>query len=290
MKLSSNKLKADIPASRTTINAFGITDPGRTRDHNEDTFSISDDLGLFIVSDGIGGHRGGEIASKIVVEALPYKIASALSESSRTEENQKIGILRNAIGDLSKQIYLKGSEVHELQGMGATVVACLISKDIATIAHLGDSRIYLLRKGAFEQLTEDHTISQLLLLSGQINKRQAKKHPTRNVLTRYVGMESTLEPETALLELQDGDRLVLCSDGLTNEITNRQIGEMLCCEADIKKVCKKLVDAANAAGGKDNITAMVIQYGGSEYQYQSQTVVLSRKIGRSLRKKKHISQ
>ena len=158
MSIHNKKQSVTIPGNQTEIRAVGLTDTGLVRDHNEDAFSILKDVGLFIVSDGMGGHQGGELASRMVVETLPLILTSELPASLNVDENQSIYALRKAIWDLSRLVHRKGSETPGLRGMGATIVACLIRREIATIAHMGDSRAYLLRKGFLEQLTEDHTI------------------------------------------------------------------------------------------------------------------------------------
>jgi len=286
MKTSSRRQPVSDPGVRNAILAAGLSDTGRVRDHNEDAYSIVEDLGLYILSDGMGGHEGGEVASKMVTEALPINMAPILPASSNFHEHQLLEALQQSICNLNRVIHRKASEVTELMGMGATVVACLVRRNIAAIAHLGDSRAYLMRNGAFEQLTEDHTIVDLLLKLGQISKKQAEKHPARHALTRYVGMEGDMEPEIGLLELKSGDRLLLCSDGLTNEVSNRKIGEILRTESDLNTVCEKLVQTANDAGGRDNITVLIIQVDGYEGKTQGKKnkVLVRRKIGRSLRK------
>ena len=222
-----NRQPRSLSRQNIPLAASGLTDTGKVRDHNEDAFNIIDNLGLFIVSDGMGGHHGGEVASKIVVEALPIIVTSELPTSSSIDEDQLVYALGQAIGYLSWLIHRKGFETPGLRGMGATVVACLVRGGVAAIAHMGDSRVYLMRKGFLEQLTEDHTIVELMLQLGQVTKKEAAKHPARHTLTRCVGIENSVGAEVGLLNLIKGDRLLLCSDGLTNEVSNREIGEIL---------------------------------------------------------------
>jgi len=272
---------------RKIIIAAGLTDPGKVRYHNEDAFSISEDLGLFIVSDGMGGHQAGEVASEIVVKSLPIQIATALSFTSNLNDNNLVAVLRQAIGELHSQIYKKAKEVIKIKDTGATIVACLIQGKVAAIAHLGDSRAYLMREGVLERLTDDHTIVGLLLQLGQITNKEAKTHPSRHILTRYVGMENYLEPDMQLLELNDGDRLLLCTDGLTNMVNENRIASILLRESDIKIVCENLVYAANEAGGKDNITVLVVQYGDWKQhpEKMKKRVAVKRAVGLPLKKK-----
>ena len=287
MKISAKRQTGPGAGGRISIKAVGLTDRGKVRVHNEDTFSISEDLGLFIVSDGMGGHQAGDLASKMVVEALPSELVSELRKASVATEDYMNEALKCAIVNLSILIHRKSSEMLQLRGMGATVVACLIRSGVASIAHMGDSRVYLMRNGVLEQLTEDHTIVELMLQLGQINRKQATKHPARHALTRHMGMEGEMGPEVGLLDLKEGDRLLLCSDGLTNEVINREIAEILWSEPDIKAACTRLIQKANDAGGRDNITVLIVQYGGSDERSQcrNKKVVVKRKIGASFRKK-----
>jgi protein phosphatase len=241
--------------------AAGLTDVGKVRDQNEDAFALCNDLGLFIVSDGMGGHESGEVASDIVAKVLPMGVAKALEVLPSPDATQLASILRQAIGDISLSIQAQISAVPSLHGMGATVAACLTRGPVAAIAHMGDSRVYLMRGGMLERLTEDHNVVGLLLQLGRIDRGQAKGHPGQHVLTRYLGMDASLGPDVHLLDLRNGDRLLLCSDGLTNMVNDREIGDILWRELDLKACCRRLVDAANDAGGDDNTTVVILQYG-----------------------------
>jgi serine/threonine protein phosphatase PrpC len=287
MKVTTKRHPSPGPERQTAIKAAGLTNTGKVRSHNEDAFSISEDLGLFIVSDGMGGHQAGDLASKMVAEALPSEVASALRKALVVTEGHTTGALKCAISNLSNLIHRKSLELVQLRCMGATVVACLIRSGVASIAHMGDSRAYLMRDGVLEQLTEDHTIVALMLQLGQINKKQATKHPARHTLTRHMGMEGEMGPEVGLLDIKEGDRLLLCSDGLTNEVKNREIAEILWSEPDIEAACARLIQKANDAGGRDNITVVIIQYDGSDdrSQCRKKKVVVKQKVGTSFRKK-----
>lgn len=237
------------------IKAYGLTDKGKVRENNEDNFYIDADSGFFVVSDGIGGGQAGEKASEVVVKILPVQLKISLNFSDAD------GALEKAIKILSHQLCQYAGEEEELEGAGATVVACLIRDGTAWIGHMGDSRAYLLRKGIFEQLTEDHSVVAIMLNLGQITKRQARRHPARHTITRYAGMKGEVYPDIRAFSLNAGDKILLCTDGLTDMVSERETGQIMLEEPDLEKICKKLIDTANTAGGRDNITAVVIQYG-----------------------------
>ncbi len=248
-------MKEMSPQGRPAIIAAGMTDKGRLRDNNEDNFYIDEEFGFFIVSDGIGGRQAGEKASEVVVTVLPIQVNSIINTSDPAD------VLERSIQFLSNQLREYADEVRELRGAGATIVSCLIRDGKAFVAHLGDSRVYLMRRGVFELLTEDHSIVSMLIKIGNITKKQARTHPARHTITRYVGMKSRGIPDVRPVDLLPGDRLLLCTDGLTDMLGDREIGQILLEEPDPDRACKELIDRANEAGGKDNITAVIIRYG-----------------------------
>lgn len=249
--------------------AAGKTDRGRKRELNEDNFSINEDIGLFVVTDGIGGLNAGEKASEIVATVLPMKVREALQENDPDNIEALGDILSDSISYISKQIHKYSSENNIKKGAGATVVAAIVRGDQVVIAHMGDSRAYLMRGDEIELLTLDHSIVAMLLITGQITKKEAEMHPARHTITRYVGMPGKQKPDITIKKLQDGDRILLCTDGLTGMVEDSEIAwflsdeeddvEILSEEHDLDRVCQRLVDAANEAGGRDNITAVVIQ-------------------------------
>ncbi len=249
--------------------AAGKTDRGRKRELNEDNFSINEDIGLFIVSDGIGGLNAGEKASEIVATVLPMKVREALQQNNPDGMEALGDILSDSISYISRQIHKYSSENNIKKGAGATIVACIVRGDQAVIAHMGDSRAYLMRGDEIELLTLDHSIVAMLLVTGQITKKEAEVHPARHTITRYVGMPGKQKPDITMKKLMDGDRILLCTDGLTGMVEDEEIAwllsdeeddvEMLSEKQDLDRVCKRLIDAANEAGGRDNITAVVVQ-------------------------------
>lgn len=233
---------------------------GKVRDHNEDACFVDTANGLFIVSDGMGGAQAGELASRIVVEVLPRIIHERMNGLKSPSPKSLGRSLRNAIMELSRRLRDKSADQIGLKGMGATVVLMMVRDGRAYIANMGDSRAYLFRENRLKQLTEDHSIVGILLRNGDITPEEAKNHPARGRLSRYVGMESEVYPDILLLSVKTGDRLLLCSDGLTNMLSDDKIAYALKERSDPQTACKALVDAANAAGGTDNITVIIVDW------------------------------
>jgi serine/threonine protein phosphatase PrpC len=242
----------------TTLLHAGLTDPGRVRDTNEDCWTADPGQGLYLVADGLGNAAAGELAARVVARALPPLLQQCLRDvedlsSPAARQRVLLGMAR-----LSKQLHQQAQGKAGLEGMGATVVLALVRGRHALIAHLGDSRAYLWRRGCLKQLTNDHSLVQLLLDCGQIRRDQAAGHAASGQLTRYVGMPGEALPDARVLELQAGDRLLLCSDGLSNMLGNVELLKILGRRADPAVACRQLVDAANDAGGTDNVTALVV--------------------------------
>ena len=248
----------------STVKHAGLSDIGRTRDENQDRWLADPALGLYVVSDGMGGHLAGGLAAEVVVKTLPAilrrcagdfdQLIAQPSESTEPAESAMAAVLT----ELSNQLRDESQSEPGLEGMGATVVLALIRDRNALIAHLGDSRAYLHRGGVLRQLTKDHSIVQLLLDSGEISPAEVVDHPARGQLSRCVGMESDPLPEVQSLALQEGDQLLLCSDGLTGMLTEAEIAEILGEWQAPRVACRRLVAAANDAGGSDNITVLVL--------------------------------
>jgi PPM family protein phosphatase len=245
----------------STINHAGLTDIGRVRTANEDRWFADSRQGIYLVADGIGGSAAGGLASQIVAEVLPRLLRSRLR-----------GIKDSAAADITKQVSAALAELSErlrdesqvapgLKGIGSTVVLAFVWDWQTVVAHMGDSRAYLFRAGRLEQLTKDHTIAQLLVDRGELAPGEAASHPTHGRLTRFVGMGTESLPETKAMSLTQGDQLLLCSDGLTGMLSDQQILAILSEHAAPEEACRQLIAAANEAGGKDNITALVVTLG-----------------------------
>ena len=230
------------------------------RDENQDACLADPENSLFMVSDGMGGHQGGALASKAIVSVLPKIIETRFKKLKNPHGRAIHCLLRDSILQLSRQLREESSDQIGLKGMGATLVMALIRNRKAYIAHMGDSRAYLFRQGQLTQLTEDHSVVGILLRSGEITPEEAKTHPARGQLSRYVGMKDEAYPDVQSRTLKKGDRILLCSDGLTGMIDDKTIADLLHRHTDPKVACQSLINAANTAGGHDNITVIILDY------------------------------
>lgn len=244
-----------------TVHAAGTSHVGRVRSKNQDNYLVSPEQGLFIVSDGMGGHQAGEVAAKVVVSVLPDMLVQRLALQSSLRSRVVELVMREAILELSQRLRSESTGHINLHGMGATLALAWLNRGRAHLAYMGDSRIYLLRQDTLTQLSEDHSLVALLLKHGEITPEEAKEHPARGRLSRYVGMEGEVYPDVQTVDLARGDRLLLCSDGLTGMLDDRQITQILQSTFDPQSACQALVQAANEAGGKDNITVVIVLWG-----------------------------
>lgn len=233
---------------KLTVQYAGLTDVGRVRQTSEDNWTDDPGQGLFIVADGMGGEFAGALAAKAVVEALPGLVWQnfwALPGLARRRASRRMA---KAIAELSTQLQQQTRNVPGLAGMGATVVCALVRGHEGFVAYMGDSRAYRLRGGRRKQLTKDHSLIELLLHSGDITPEEVATHPARGKLTRNVGMEGELLPEIRHLKLKPGYQLLLCTDGLTGMLSDRQIQSILDEDGPLETRCRRLVNAANQAG------------------------------------------
>jgi len=235
-----------------------LSDVGRQREVNEDSFGRLDSSGphaeaisLYVVADGMGGHVAGEVASRVAVET----ILSVFAESTHRDDIAER--MRSAIERANAEVYAMGSTDHRLAGMGTTVVAAAVSNTGLTLANVGDSRAYLLRDGKLVQLTRDHSWVAKAVEEGVLTPAQARRHPDRNVIYRSLGSDPAVNVDTFTHDLLAGDRVLLCSDGLTDMVEDEQLAE-LGGEDDLDLAARHLIDAANEAGGPDNITVTMI--------------------------------
>jgi len=247
--------------------AAGITDVGLQRDHNEDSFAILREHGLYIVADGMGGHRAGDVASRLATEAIvdffqttaseeftwPFHFDARLSE----EENR----LLTGIKIANRQIIDRSNRSREYQGMGTTVVGALFNgkRGKMYIGHVGDSRAYRVRRGQIVQMTRDHSlVNDYLLAMPELTEEQRSELP-KNVITRALGMQDQVSVDLQSDDAQVGDVYVLCSDGLSGMIEDAEILRLVDTTHDIDEACRRLVALANEHGGEDNITALVVR-------------------------------
>ncbi|MGE5812970.1 MAG: PP2C family protein-serine/threonine phosphatase [Acidobacteriota bacterium] len=243
------------------------SDSGLRRTVNEDTWSALADIGLYVVADGMGGHAAGEVASRVAVEAIEtFARESAGFDSHRTwpfPYDTTISLnanrLKAALRVANHRIAEAAADSSELRGMATTACAVLTQGDSAAVAHVGDSRIYLLRGGELRQLTLDHSWVEEQVRAGVMDARAARQHPWRTVGTRALSGGEDPEIDVADVPLKAGDRLLLCSDGLSGVLSYEDIGDKLRASDNLETICASLVDAANAAGGPDNITVLVLQ-------------------------------
>ncbi|HZB01172.1 MAG TPA: Stp1/IreP family PP2C-type Ser/Thr phosphatase [Actinomycetota bacterium] len=226
------------------IEIGSATDIGKVRERNEDSVLV--DPPLFVVADGMGGHRGGDVASQVAIETM-----GRLADEDH-------GSLTDHVRRANRAVWDRSVEEQGLSGMGTTLTAVRIDGDHVTLAHVGDSRAYLLRNGALQQLTEDHTLVARMVRSGEITKAEAEVHPHKNVMTRSLGTDQDVQVDEDSVVLEDGDRLLLCSDGLTGMVTEDQIQAIVEASPTPQNAAERLVRAANRAGGVDNISVVVL--------------------------------
>jgi serine/threonine protein phosphatase PrpC len=247
------------------IEVASMSHIGRVRHRNEDALGHyeppEEDVrevkgSMFLVADGMGGHRGGEIASKLAVDTI-------VSSFYASKDNDTLPALQQAFGDANRVIIEKSHEDVSLFGMGTTCTAMVIKKDNAYFAHVGDSRAYVLRNGELEQLTDDHSLVGEMVRSGILTDEDARNHPRRNVITRSLGSHEDIPADTPAspMPLAAGDVFLLCSDGLTSLADAGELEAILSSNPP-REACDALVDLANEKGGKDNITVQVVRIAG----------------------------
>jgi len=254
----------------TPVEAYGLTDVGRKRKHNEDAYALDLGEGLFIVADGMGGHAAGEVASRITVETIGEFIAATRQKEEATwpfKYNHELDFNSNrlaiAIEKANERVMAAVAAQPWLKGMGTTVVAGLLNEKKLSLAHVGDSRAYLFRDGELSRLTDDHSWVHEQVAAGILTEEEAKTHPLKNVVTRALGGGPSVSPDLQELVFRPGDRFIFCSDGLTTMLSDEDIEEAVAAESDPQVVCRRLVDMANERGGVDNITVVVVAVSGS---------------------------
>lgn len=235
-----------------------ITDRGQVRSINEDAggiFANANGQLLAIVADGMGGHQAGEVASDLMVNSIKtFWEESAEIQTPEESENW----LKKTIEKINTIIYQKSFAEEKYQGMGTTAVVTICTDDYVTIAHIGDSRCYLLNESGFVQITDDHSYVNELVRTGQISLDDAEQHPKKNLLLRAIGTEETVKSDVRSISWDEENKLLLCSDGLTNKISDDEIEALFQATPSISALSKKLIDMANERGGEDNITLAII--------------------------------
>jgi protein phosphatase len=250
------------------IEAFGRTDVGRRRKINEDSYLVSPESKLYAVCDGMGGHNAGEVASKMAIETIEAFIQKSAAEpqditwpygldANLSFEGNR---LKTAIRLANAKVFQAADNREELTGMGTTVVALVLSGQAMTIASAGDSRCYLVRGGELKQLTRDDSWVSAALGEGILNSDDVEHHPLRNVITKAVGARDTIDLDVVEHDLQPGDVVMLCSDGLHGMVHDQEIGKILGSgDLKLEAASAKLIEAANEAGGRDNVTVVLLR-------------------------------
>ncbi len=245
------------------IRSAGGSDVGRVREQNEDSYLIAEEAGLYVVADGMGGHLGGQMASKIAVKTVHEQVDGVSNEivagadTDPLESSPVPRLLALAVRQACAAIYKAAQEDPELSGMGTTCTAMLVHAGRAFIAHVGDSRCYLQRGDRILQVTDDHSLVNEQIKAGLITREQARSSRLKNIITRSVGFERDVAVDTYALPLEIGDRLLMCSDGLTNFVDDTEIGLALA-TLELDKVSQRMIDLANERGGDDNITVVTV--------------------------------
>jgi len=255
-----------MPALTQALAVASLTDPGRVRDHNEDCIESRPEIGLYVLADGMGGYNAGEVASGMATSL----ISDGLQEAWQPHEVERMGrdeakslserLINEQIARANGAIYTTSQNNPECAGMGTTLVVTLFHDNFLTVAHIGDSRLYRLRGESMEQVTRDHSLLQEQLDSGLITPEEAKLSQNKNLVTRALGIDPTVEPEIHVYETQPDDTYLLCSDGLSDMVEDEEIRlTLLTLKTNPTLTVQQLVQAANDNGGRDNISAMLIR-------------------------------
>ncbi|QNI32159.1 Stp1/IreP family PP2C-type Ser/Thr phosphatase [Alloacidobacterium dinghuense] len=242
-----------MPQEQMLMEAAALTDVGRIRSGNEDSYGLCYEAGFFVVCDGMGGAAAGEVASQVTVAAVMEKVCAETVSDPRQA-------LETAIAESNRQVFSRAERESSLHGMGTTLVALLVREGCVWIAHVGDSRCYRLRAGALERMTQDHSLVDEQIRLGQMTPEEAEVSPFRNVITRAIGTREHVTPDIQEVATEHGDLFLLCSDGLTKEVPEPRMAELLCGDiSDLQALCQALIQDANDSGGSDNITAILVR-------------------------------
>lgn len=235
-----------------------LCDPGRVRAENEDCLATRPELGLAVLADGMGGHQAGEVASRMAVDLITEYVAHA--RIGGRQEPDRRQTLTEAIEKANTAVYQSAQIRPDYKGMGSTVVVAIFSGDRLCIGHVGDSRIYRWRRGALEQMTKDHSVVQELVNRGLFTPEEARQSLSKNLVTRALGVDPTVEAEMMDAVVEPDDIYLLCSDGLTDVVSDEEIANILHREhSDLDIAVKQLIDRANEQGGPDNVSAILVR-------------------------------
>ncbi len=249
---------------------WGIaTDMGHVREQNEDAYALEPEAGLFLLADGMGGHRGGELASAMIAQDLPPALETAFMQTRGRSPKTIRRLLRQEVAKQSHQLRLEGHSESGYKGMGSTLALVWLLEKRAYLANVGDSRVYRFRHDCLRQLSRDHSVIAELIQDGRLQPDEAEDHAESGVITRYIGMDERAKPWVRSFALQPGDRLLLCTDGLTDMVPETVMVPLLKEHRDCQTCCTALVQAALAAGGYDNVTVMIVHWPGPSPQKQT---------------------
>ncbi|KGX88497.1 Stp1/IreP family PP2C-type Ser/Thr phosphatase [Pontibacillus litoralis] len=241
------------------MDAYFLTDIGQVRSHNEDAGGLFYNEGyqlLAVVADGMGGHKAGDVASSIATSSLhnKWKFTPTISTPEAAET-----WLEEAVRHVNSEIYEYASQHEDCHGMGTTIVAAICTEDYVSVAHIGDSRCYMHVNSELKQITEDHSLVNELVRTGQISPQDAKHHPRKNVLIKALGTERAVDMDVRTITWEYQHKLLLCSDGLSNKLTDDEIGSFLTEPVQVQEKVEKLIQVANKRGGEDNISIAIVE-------------------------------
>jgi serine/threonine protein phosphatase PrpC len=276
---------SNSPSGEVIVHVFGRTDVGRTREHNEDAFVVADlttdnatlqpevrthTVGpkgsLFMVADGMGGAAAGEIASAMAVEVVLGQLRSAWITDPNSDPEAFVRAIKLATKSANEQIHAYAAAHPEFRGMGTTATIAGLLGDTLYLAQVGDSRAYIVRDGVARQITKDQSLMQKLIEAGELTEEEAEHSERRNIILQALGPEAAIKVDLTHQTVRRGDALVLCSDGLSGQVSKDDIAQVVSAESDLTNACRELIDRANANGGPDNITVIIARFDGQGLQ------------------------
>jgi len=242
--------------------AYGATDVGRRREGNEDSYLLLPEKDIYMVADGMGGHNAGEVASQNAVKMVAEYFTIERMAKMKEDQQQVKKEMVKAIEEAHQKIRKLSKTVKEYAGMGSTIVLSFIHHQLLHTCHAGDSRVYVINQSGISQITNDHSTVAELVQMGKMTKEEARHSPMKNQITQALGSSFSLEPEYNQHSLNKGDKVLLCSDGLWEMLSDEEIQAIVMEEGSVDETCRKLIDQANQAGGNDNITVVLVEYRG----------------------------
>jgi len=246
-----------------SVQSFGLTDRGIVRDQNEDAWAQLPECNFYILTDGMGGSSGGEVAAHMAIEELCHYVLTKMSTfDGKGGVTEVAAALKQGIRDVNRRIYRKGSEVSALSGMGTTLCCLYFWQQHCIYAHVGDSRIYRLRQGVLEQLTQDDSLLEELLQVGVLELNEAEEFPLKHVLTKALGNHPEVDPTVQISTLQNEDLYLLCSDGLSSTLSHAELSKFLTRPLSLNDKANYLIEAVKQKGGSDNITVLLLSVRG----------------------------